>query len=67
MIPKPRGPGDIPPGPEQPVPAPRGGEPVSLVFHALEELDSVKRAVEGITKRLEALEHRVTALEAPRT
>ena len=40
---------------------------MSLVFHALEELDSVKRAVEGITKRLEALEHRVTALEAPRT
>ncbi len=67
MIPKPQGPGDIPPGPEQPMPAPRGGEPVSLVFHALEELDSIKRAVEAFVKRLEALERRVAALESPPT
>ena len=67
MIPKPRGPGDIPPGPEQPAPAPRGGEPVSLVFQALEELDGVKRAIEALVKRLDVLEHRVTALELPRT
>ena len=66
MIPKPRGPGDIPPGPEQPMPAPRGGDPVSLVFHALEELDSVKHSVEMLVKRLDALEHRVTALEPTR-
>ena len=67
MIPTPRGPGDIPPGPEQPMPARRGGEPVSIVLQALEELDSVKRAIEALGKRLEALEHRIAALEAPRT
>ncbi len=66
MIPVPGGPGDIPPGPEQPMPAPRGGEPVSLVFHAMEELDSVKRAVAALVKRLDALERRVAALESPR-
>ncbi len=66
MIPVPGGPGDIPPGPEQPMPAPRGGEPVSLVFHAMEEMDSVKRAVAALVKRLDALEHRVAALESLR-
>ena len=39
---------------------------MSLVFHALEELDSVKRSVEMLVKRLDALEHRVTALEPTR-
>jgi len=66
MIPVPRGPGDIPPGPEQPMAAQRGGQPVSLVFHALEELDAIKRSVGALVKRLEALEHRVAALESPR-
>jgi len=47
------------------MPAPRGGEPASLVFQALAELDSVKRAVEALVKRIEALEHRVAALESP--
>jgi len=46
--------------------AQRGGQPVSLVFHALEELDAVKRSVGALVKRLEALEHRVAALESPR-
>ncbi len=66
MIPVPRGPGDLPPGPEEPAPARRGGEPTSLVFHALDELDAVKKAIESLTKRLEALEHRVASLESPR-
>jgi len=48
------------------MPAPRGGDPVSLVFHALEELDFVKRSVEMLLKRLDALEHRVTSLEPTR-
>ena len=65
MIPQPRGPGDIPPGPEHPMPAPRGGEPVNLVFHALEEIDSLKRGIETLVQRLDALEHRVAALESP--
>ncbi len=47
------------------MPAPRGGEPTSLVFHAMEEIDSLKRGIEALVKRLEALEHRVTALESP--
>ena len=66
MIPQPRGPGDIPPGPEQPMPTPRRGEPVSLVLHALDEIESVKTAVDVLVKRLEALEHRVAALESPK-
>ena len=65
MIPQPRGPGDIPSGPEQPMPTPRRGEPGSLVFQALEELESLKRAVEALVRRLDALEHRVAALEPP--
>ncbi len=65
MIPTPRGPGDSPPGPEQPGSVPRGGEPVSLVFQALEEIESLKRGIEALVKRLEALEHRVAALESP--
>ncbi|MEK6987148.1 MAG: hypothetical protein AABX97_03520 [Candidatus Thermoplasmatota archaeon] len=66
MIPRPRGPGDVLPGPEEPIPAPRGGEPVSLVFQTMEEIDLLKNAIEGLTKRLEALEHRVASLDAPK-
>lgn len=47
------------------MPTPKGGEPASLVLQALEEIDSVKRAVEALVKRIEALEHRVAALESP--
>lgn len=54
------------PGPEEPIPAPRAGEPVSLVFQAMEEIDLLKNAIEGLTKRLEALEHRVASLDAPK-
>ncbi len=54
------------PGPEEPIPAPRGGEPVSLVFQTMEEIDLLKNAIEGLTKRLEALEHRVASLDAPK-
>lgn len=54
------------PGPEEPIPAPRGGEPVSLAFQAMEEIDLLKNAIEGLTKRLEALEHRVASLDAPK-
>ena len=39
---------------------------MSLVFHAMEEMDSVKRAVAALVKRLDALEQRVAALESPR-
>jgi ubiquinone biosynthesis protein UbiJ len=49
------------------MPAPRGGEPTSLVFHAIEEIDSLKRAIEALVKRLEALEVRVAAFESPHT
>ncbi len=48
------------------MPIPRGGEPVSLVFHAMEEIDLLKKALEGLVKRVEALEHRVASLDAPK-
>lgn len=63
MIPVPRGPGDLPPGPETTQPKPRGGEPLSLAFQALEEIEAIKRSLAEFVKRLEALEHRVAALE----
>jgi hypothetical protein len=66
MIPVPRGPGDLPVPPEKPRPATRGGEPGSLVLQALEEIEAVKRSLVDLMKRLEALEHRVSALEAPK-
>jgi polyhydroxyalkanoate synthesis regulator phasin len=37
---------------------------VPLVFQALEELDAVRRALSELTKRFEALEHRVASLES---
>jgi hypothetical protein len=49
------------------MPAPRGGEPVSLVFQAMEEIDLLKKTIEGLVKRLDALEHRVASLEPART
>ena len=48
------------------MPTRRGGEPVSLVLHALDEIESVKASVDALVKRLEALEHRVAALESPK-
>ena len=66
MIPVPRGPGDLPVPPEEPRPAVRGGEPVPLVFQALEELESLKRSLADLLKRFDGLEHRVSALEAPK-
>lgn len=64
-IPTPPRPGDIPPGPEEPRPAVRGGEPLNLVFQALEEVDVLKRELGDLRKKLETLEHRVSALEKP--
>lgn len=66
MIPVPPGPGDIPRPPEEPRPYPRGGEPLPLVMQAMEEIDALKRTLGELTKRLEALEHRVATLESPR-
>jgi len=63
MIPVPRGPGDIPPGPETTQPKPRGGEPLPLAFQALDEIEAIKRSLAEFVKRIEALEHRVAALE----
>ncbi len=48
------------------MPVPRGGEPVSLVFQVLDEVDLLKKAIEGLTKRLAALEHRVASLDTPK-
>ncbi len=64
MIPIPRGPGDIPTPPEEPRPAQRGGGTPPLVLQALEEIDSLRKTLEGFVKRIEALEHRVAALES---
>lgn len=66
MIPTPRGPGDLPVPPEEPRPTARGGEPNSLVLQALEEIEAVKRTLAELTKRLDALEHRVSTLETPK-
>ena len=52
--------------PEEPRPAVRGGEPVRLVFQALADLESLKRSLADLLKRFDGLEHRVSALEAPR-
>jgi len=65
MIPVPRGPGDLPPMPEEPRPIIRGAEPTSLVLQAMDEIDALKKAVAGLVKRLEALEHRVASMERP--
>lgn len=43
----------------------RGGEPVSLVLLAMDEIDGLKRTLDALTKRLEALEGRVAGLEKP--
>ena len=37
-----------------------------LVLQALEEIEALKRTLSELVKRLEALAHRVTALEAPK-
>ncbi len=66
MIPVPRGPGDLPVPPERPQPEVRRGEPTSLVLQALDEIEALKRALSELAKRLEGLEHRVVALEAPK-
>jgi hypothetical protein len=66
MIPTPRGPGDLPRPPEEPRPAIRGSEPGSLVLQALEEIEGLKRTLSDMVKRLEALEHRISALETPK-
>lgn len=66
MIPTPRGPGDLPVPPEEPRPAVRRGEPGSLVLQALEEIEAVKRGLADVVKRLESLEHRLSALETPK-
>lgn len=66
MIPVPRGPGDLPVPPEEPRPTVRGGDSTPLVFQALEEIEALKRTFAELLKRLEALEHRVVALEAPK-
>lgn len=44
----------------------RGGEPSSLVLQALEEIEALKRSLAELMKKIEALEHRVTALETPK-
>lgn len=67
MIPVPRGPGDLPVPPEEPRPVGRRGEPSSLVLQALEEIEALKRSLADLAKKIGALEHRVSALEAPRT
>ncbi len=66
MIPVPRGPGDLPVPPEEPRPVIRRGEPSSLVLQAMEEIEALKRSLSELVKRLEGLEHRVSALEAPK-
>ena len=66
MIPPPPGPGDIPPTPEGFHPVVRGGgEPTPLVTQALDEIEVLKRTLGELVKRLDALERRVAALEAP--
>ena len=52
--------------PEEPRPAVRRGEPGSLVLQALEEIEAVKRGLADVVKRLESLEHRLSALETPK-
>lgn len=52
--------------PEEPRPAVRRGEPVPLVVQALEEIETLKRTLSELVKRLEGVEHRVAALEAPK-
>ncbi len=66
MIPTPRGPGDLPVPPEEPRPAVRREGASSLVFQALEEIEAVKRTLADLMKRLEAVEHRISALETPK-
>jgi ubiquinone biosynthesis protein UbiJ len=51
--------------PEEPRPIIRGAEPTSLVLQAMDEIDALKKAVAGLVKRLEALEHRVASMEKP--
>lgn len=66
MIPTPRGPGDLPVPPEEPRPSVRRGEPSSLVLQVLDEIEALKRSLADLVKRLEAIEHRVATLEAPK-
>ena len=65
MIPTPPRPGDIPPGPEEPTPRVRGGEPLNLVFQALEEVGALRTQLEDLAKKVDTLERRVAALEKP--
>jgi len=67
MIPVPRGPGDVLPSPEDTRPIMRGGEPMPLVMQALADLDVLKRTLGDLTKRIESVEHRVAALESPKS
>lgn len=63
MIPNPRGPGDLPVPPEEPRPTVRGTGASSLVLRALEEIEELRKALEGLAHRIEALEQRVASLE----
>jgi len=66
MIPTHPGPGDIPAGPERPVPSTVPPPAIHVSAHLLDELSALRRTVEAMESRVKELESRVARLESPR-
>ena len=64
MIPTPHGPGDIPAGPERPVPSTVPPPALHVSAQLLDELDTLRRTVKEMESRVKALESRVSRLES---
>ena len=66
MIPAPPGPGDIPAGPERPMPSSVPPPAIHVAAHLLDELDALRRTVEALQARVKELESRVSRIESHR-
>jgi len=66
MIPATPGPGDIPAGPERPVPSTVPPPAIHVSAHLLDELIALRRTVEALEARVKEVESRVSRIESRR-